>query len=165
MRPHEKIVLDENTGELKDRNDNFAQFYIDKMQLITEMIRENPNAASIFIWLIQHMDKRNALVVSQQALAEAHNLHRNTIATCTNYLKEKKAVQVLRSGGSTIYAVNVQIVWKTNANKKRYAMFDAAVYVAESEQDAPLYNTELVGHAVIKKKRGRPTKMKSTLLS
>ncbi len=84
MKPHEKIVLDENTGELEERNDNFAQFYIDKMPLIAEMIRENPRAATIFIWLIQHMDKRNALVVSQQALAEAHNLHRNTIASCTN---------------------------------------------------------------------------------
>ena len=74
-------------------------------------------------------------------------LHRSTIFRCTNYLKEKKAVNIVKSGSTNIYAINVQLAWKSNANGKKYALFDAAVYVADSEQDKPLFDTQLVGHA------------------
>lgn len=153
---HEKEVTNYQTGEVETVNDNFVQLYIDKLDLIIEMTGENPTAVKVFTWLLKQMDKRNALVVSQQALAEALGLHRNTIGNCTNYLKEKRAIAVFKSGGTNIYAVNAQIAWKSDANGKKYALFDAAVYIADSEQDKPLFDTQLVGHAT-----PRPTKKRS----
>lgn len=143
---HEKEITDYNTGEVELVNDEFVQLYVDKMDIIIEMMGENPTAVKVFLWLLQHMDKRNALVVSQEALSEAMGLHRSTIFRCTNYLKEKKAVNIVKSGSTNIYAINVQLAWKSNANGKKYALFDAAVYVADSEQDKPLFDTQLVGH-------------------
>ena len=147
---HEKQVPNILTGELEHLNDNFVQLYIDKLDLIIEMTGENPTAVKVFVWLLKHMDKRNALVVSQEALAEAMSMHRTTIFRCINYLKEKKAVDIVKSGSTNIYAVNAQIAWKSNANGKNFALFDAAVYIAESEQEGPLFSTDLVGHAVKK---------------
>lgn len=144
---HEKRKTNYETGEVETVNDNFVQLYIDKLGLIVEMTKENPTAVQMFTWLLEHMDKRNALVVSQQAIAEAMSVHRNTIGSCTTYLKEKKAVEVFKSGGTSIYAVNAQIAWKSDANGKKYALFDAAVYISDAEQDKPLFDTELVGHA------------------
>ena len=66
---HEKQVPNIHTGELEHLNDNFVQLYIDKLDLIIEMTGENPTAVKVFVWLLKHMDKRNALVVSQEALA------------------------------------------------------------------------------------------------
>ncbi len=158
---HEKQVPNLHTGEFEHLNDNFVQLYIDKLDLIIEMTGENPTAVKVFVWLLKHMDKRNALVVSQEALAEAMNMHRTTIFRCVNYLKEKKAVDIVKSGNTNIYAINAQIAWKSNANGKNFALFDAAVYVAESEQQGPLFSTDLVGHAVIKKpKKVRPLRTK-----
>ncbi|RZK64460.1 MAG: hypothetical protein EOO85_29730, partial [Pedobacter sp.] len=72
---HEKEVLNYDTGEVETLNDNFVQLYMDNIDLISEMIGENPTAAKIFMWLVKRMDKRNALVVSQEALAEAMGMH------------------------------------------------------------------------------------------
>jgi len=153
---HEKDVVDYSTGEVETVNDNFVQLYLDNIDTIAGIIGENPMGAKIFMWLLKHMDKRNALVISQQALAEAIGVHRNSVANATTYLKEKKAVAVFKSGNTNIYAVNAQIAWKSDANGKKHAWFDAKVYIAEFEQydDQPLFNTQLVGHAVKK-----PTKV------
>jgi hypothetical protein len=145
--PHEKEVTNYHTGEVELVNDKFVQLYVDKLDLIIEMTGENPTAVKIFVWLLQHMDRRNALVISQEALAEAMGMHRTTIFRSTNYLKEKKALDVVKSGNTNIYAVNAQIAWKADAHGKRYALFDAAVYISDSEQDKPLFDTQLVGHA------------------
>lgn len=144
---HEKEVVDYQTGETEIVNDNFVQLYIDKLDLIIEMMGENPMAVKVFTWLLKHMDNRNALVVSQKALAEALEVSRQTIYTSANYLREKKALDILKSGNTNIYAVNVQIAWKSDANNKRFALFNAAVYIGGSEQDKPLFDTQLVGHA------------------
>lgn len=158
---HEKNRIDYHTGEVETVNDKFVQLYIDKLDLIIEMTDENSTAVKVFIWLLQHMDKRNALVVSQEALAEAMGLHRSTIFRCTSYLKEKKAVEIIKSGNTSIYAINAQIAWKSDANNKRYALFDAAVYVADSEQDKPLFDTQLVAHAKPKQSKELTTKKKN----
>jgi hypothetical protein len=158
---HEKEVVDYSTGEVENVNDNFVQLYIDKIPVLLEIMRENRTAGSVFLWLVQHMDKRNALVVSQTALSDALELSKRTVQYSILYLKDKKALTILKSGNTNIYAINAQIAWKSTANGKKYALFDAAVYIAESEQEGPLFSTDLVGHAVVKKpKKARPMRTK-----
>jgi DNA-binding transcriptional ArsR family regulator len=144
---HEKEVTNYHTGEVETVNDNFVQLYVDKLDLIIEMTGENKTAVQVFTWILKHMDKRNALVVSQVALADSFGVTERSIRYSIAYLKEKKAITVLKSGNTNIYAVNAQIAWKADANGKKYALFDAAVYIADSEQDKPLFDTQLVGHA------------------
>lgn len=159
---HEKIVTDPKTDELKEVNNNFVQFYKDSLDFVIEATRENPTALRVFFWIVQHMDNRNALVVSQQTLADTLDLGRTTIHLCTVYLKEKKALTVFKSGNTNIYALNAQIVWQDSAEAKRYAHFDAKVYISgkEQEDDRPLFDTQLIGHAIKKqpkaKKRNQP---------
>lgn len=150
---HEKERIDYHTGVVEEVNTNFVQVYIDHLDLIIEMTSENSTAVKMFIWLMKHMDKNNVLIVSQNALAESLSVTRQTIYNSVIYLKQKKAIAVFKSGGTNIYAVNAQIAWKSNASGKKYAMFDAKVYIAASEQDdeKPLFRTDLIGHAIKKK--------------
>lgn len=143
---HEKEITNYHTGEVETVNDNFVQLYVDKLDLIIEMTGENKKAVQVFTWILKHMDKRNALVVSQVALAEAFKVTERSIRYSIAYLKEKKALTVMKSGNTNIYAVNAQIAWRADASGKRYALFDAAVYIADSEQDKPQFDTQLVGH-------------------
>ncbi len=148
--PHEKNNIDLETGEIKRVNANFVQFYDDHLDLIMKMTKENSTALTVFLWIVKYMDNRNALVVSQQAIAESLGLHKNTVYLAIKYLKEKKALTVLRSSNTNIFAINAQIAWRDSADAKKFAHFDAKVYISESEQhedDAkPLYDKQLVGH-------------------
>ncbi len=154
--PHEKEITNYHTGEVETVNDNFVQLYVDKLDLIIEMTGENKTAVQVLTWILKHMDRRNALVVSQKALSEVFNVTERSIRYSIAYLKEKKALTILKSGNTNIYAVNAQLAWKSDANGKKFALFDAAVYIADSEQDKPLYDTNLVGHA-----KQRPEKVRT----
>jgi hypothetical protein len=151
---HETTILDPSTGELRRINANFVQFYEDHFGLIRSMNLENHTAVNVLLWLVERMDNRNALVVSQQAIASALSLNRKTVERCVTYLRSKKAVTVLKSGNTNVYAVNAQIAWKDTADNKRYAHFDAKVYVSDFEQETDM-QTQLFGHAV---PRPRPDK-------
>jgi hypothetical protein len=147
---HEGSVLDALTGEIRNVNTNFVQFYEDNLNLILQMNIENHSAVNVLLWIVRRMDNRNALVASQQTIANALSLSRQTINASVAYLREKKALTVLKSGNTNVYAVNVQIVWKSTADNKRYAHFDAKVYISDFEQEEERQNvqTQLFGHAV-----------------
>lgn len=149
---HEKNIIDPETGEVTKVNSGFVQLYEDKIPLVIEIMAENQSAGKVLLWLFQHMDNRNALVVSQMALGEALGMSRTTVHYAVTHLKNKKALAVFKSGSTNIYAVNSQIAWKSDANGKRYALFDASVYISDAEQDKPLFSTQLVGHAQPKKR-------------
>lgn len=161
---HEKDKLDFKTGEIKRVNANFVQLYDDTLDLIMLMTKENPMALQVFLWLVKYMDDRNALVVSQQAIAESLQLHKNTVYLAVKYLKERSALTVLRSSNTHVYALNAQIVWRDTADAKKFAHFDAKVYLSESEQqeqdDTIKLGKELIGH--IKPKSPRRLKNKKS---
>ena len=129
---HQKDIVDFTTGELKTVNNGFVQLYEDNIDLIIEIANEHPTAIKVFLFLIKNMDEKNALVISQNALSESLNLHRNTIGNSISYLKEKKALDVFKSGNTNIYAVNSQLAWKSNVEGKRYAMVSAKVFITAS---------------------------------
>lgn len=158
---HQKDIVDFTTGELKTVNNGFVQLYEDNIDLIIEIANEHPTAIKIFLFLIKNMDEKNALVISQNALSESLNLHRNTVGNSISYLKEKNALQVFKSGNTNIYAINSQIAWKSSVDGKKYAMFSAKVFITASEQDET-YKTQLIGHSIKVKKSSR-AKIKSSI--
>lgn len=146
---HESTKINFETGEITEVNANFVQVYVDKIDFITNLIIDNPRATAVFMFLIKHMDKRNAIIISQQAISEAMGISRKTVYSSIKYLIDKRALTIYKSGTSNIYAVNSQIAWKATANGKRYALFDARVYISKSEQD-PIFSSEVV--SIVRKK-------------
>ena len=141
--------IDFGTGEVETVNTDFTQLYDNSAKLMMQ-IADNPTAMKLFWWLISHMDKRNAIVVSQPTLAEELNCTVRTIQTAVADLREHKVMKILKSGNTNIYVVNAEIAWKDSAESKKYAQFDATVYISSSEQENG-YQTRLIGHAVEKK--------------
>lgn len=147
------------TGEVETVNTGFTQVY-DKTASLMIQIAENPTAMKMFWWLISHMDKRNAIVVSQATLAEALNCTERTIRNAIADLKDKKVLTILKVGSANAYVINAEIAWRDTAENKKHAQFDATVYVSSSEQEEQ-YRTQLVGHAV--KKDPSPRHRQKTL--
>ena len=140
--------LNFETAEVETVNSDFTQLY-DKSAALMMQIAENPTAMKLFWWLISHMDKRNAMVVSQPTLAEELKCTVRTIQTAVADLRKHKVMTILKSGNTNIYVVNADIAWKDSAENKKNAQFDATVYLSSSEQETQ-YRTQLMGHAIKK---------------
>lgn len=158
---HEKEKVDHSTGEIKQVNANFFQVYKDNVAFLIDMNKENKTALNVFLWIAKNMDDKNALVVSQEALSNALGVTTRTIQYAIAYLKDKKALEIIKSGSSNIYALNSKIVWQDDADKKKYAHFTAKVYVTGEEQDID-YQTVLFGHATKKEKKVRRPSLEKT---
>jgi len=148
---HMKNVTDRinfQTGEVETVNTGFTQVY-DKTASLMIQIAENPTAMKMFWWLISHMDKRNAIVVSQSTLAEVLNCTERTIRNAITDLKDKKVLTILKVGSANAYVINAEVAWKDTAENKKHAQFDATVYISSSEQEEQ-FRTQLMGHTVKK---------------
>lgn len=146
----ERDRVDYSTGEIKKVNANFFQIYKDNVDLLIEIGQKNKTALNIFLWIAKYMDDRNALVVSQETIAEQLKVTTRTVRYAIAYLKETKALTILKSGSTNIYALNSKIIWQDEAENKKFAHFTAKVYVSSNEQDKE-YKSELFAHAVPKK--------------
>lgn len=128
-------ITDKKTGEEFEANKPFYQFYKHNFKTIRKALRDNPLAANLFLFLVDNMDSKNALLVSQKALEEVLEVGRTSIYNAVKYLVKNQFIKVLKSGTSNIYCVNADIVWTQRADKKVHAKFEAAVYLTASEQD------------------------------
>lgn len=138
--------IDKATGEPKEGNPYFFQFYKHNFKLIRSLLKENSLASQVFMFIVEHMDGNNALVISQHALSEALGYHRQSIYRAVKHLVEGKYLAVVKSGNTNIYCVNADIVWQDTHEKKTFAKFNARVYVTASEQEVG-FKTDLIGHA------------------
>ena len=105
------------------------------------------------------------MCIRDRAIAEALQLHKNTVYLAVKYLKEKKALTVLRSSNTHVFAINAQIAWRDSADAKRFAHFDAKVYISDFEQQSdekPLFNTQLVAHIKPKTTKNLKKKLAET---
>lgn len=136
----ERQIVDNETGEVKSRsslgeNSNFVMLFRNQISSITNLQKEDPRAAGLFMFFIEHMDRDNALIVSIETISELMTWSRPTVCRKIKFLKDKNFLTSLRTGNSNIYFINANIAWTTYANKKEYAKFKANVLISKSEQE------------------------------
>ena len=101
---------------------------------LQKLAMASPAAMGTLMYLVNHMSRSNALVVSQKAIAEGVGTSRETVNKAIRYLADHNFVQVLKAGGATVYVVNSKVAWQGERGA-RYAAFGADVIAIESEQD------------------------------
>jgi hypothetical protein len=140
-------IIDTESGEiLSERvlkgNSNFVQLYRNEMTAVRELIKNNSKAGELFMFLLQHMDTSNALVVSRNTLAEVFETTDRSVSRWIKYLNDNNYVSITKSGNTNIYHVNSSIAWSSNAKSKEYATFTATVFVSRNEQESNLKYTK-----------------------
>lgn len=132
-------------------NKDFKQFSNRHLSSIRAIAQENPCALAVFLLLIEHMDKKNALVISRETISDLLGISTRSVSSHVKYLKDRQLIAVMRSGSSNIYHLNAQVVWSSTADKKKYAKLDAAVVLSEKEQRDPFaMNTDYEKHVTKK---------------
>lgn len=144
---------DLETAEVKEGNPPFVQFYKHSFPFVRKLMKDNPTACEVFMFLVDNMGNDNALVVSQTAMCEALGLARRTIQYAISYLQEHKYIAIIKSGTANVYCVNADIVWQKEHGKKKFAKFSARVYVSESEQVGELVTSHRLPHIELKKSK------------
>ena len=116
-------------------NVNFTQFGNNYLPAWRGLIRKNPIAAEILMFLIEHMGKNhNAVVVSYNTMMELTGRSRPTISRAIRALKDDNWIDAVQVGNTTAYAVNERVAWRSHANHRQYAYFSASVVASSSEQ-------------------------------
>lgn len=114
---------------------DYAQLNLKHIEYLISLNRLNPNALSIFLFILKNMDCYNALVCSQAMLMEYFSLSRSTINRCIADLKKHGFIYITKTGSSNVYLANDNLVWKSPEPSINCCKFPANVILSLSEQD------------------------------
>lgn len=116
---------------------NFIQVNMDPeiCKVRRALMLECPKAYMIFDFLMENADGLNAVICSTHVLMEVLKLSKATVCRAINILKERRFIDVKKSGNANVYFINRELVWKSYGTNYKYAKFKANVIIAESEQD------------------------------
>lgn len=122
----------------KQRKSPFSRFYQvnkDHSEDLMWLVKTNPIAYRILLFLFDHMDKYNAVMCSYQVFQESLEISRATASRAIKLLKDKGFIHVYKSGTSNVYVTNPDLVWNSWGNNVRYCEFPANVILSASEQE------------------------------
>lgn len=122
----------------KARKSPFARFYQvnkDHSEDLMWLLNKNPMAYKVLLFLLDHMDKYNAVMCSYQVLQEYFGSSRQTLSNAVKLLKENGFVAILKSGTSNIYVVNNDLAWNSWGTNIKYCEFPANIILSISEQE------------------------------
>lgn len=140
--------------------DDFAQFNLDPVngKVRRKLMMSCPSAFAIFDFFVEKADRFNAIMCSPKVLEEALGLSQATIYRAINVLREEKFIDVKKSGGSNVYLLNKELVWKSWGTNFKYAEFGAKIILSESEQEEKPTQTKRVNVVSLKEDSQQPRK-------
>jgi hypothetical protein len=132
-------IIEKETGEVLSQRDikgniDFVMVFRQSMPATRDLAIKEPKAFALLWFLIEQMDRENALIISKETLAELHDCSIRTITRQLAVLKDSNFITIVKSGVSNVYLVNASVAWTADGNKKQYAKFKAQVVVSKSEQ-------------------------------
>lgn len=122
----------------KERKSPFRAFYqVNKehSEDLMWLVKANPNAYRILLFLFDHMDKYNAVMCSYSVLQEALEISDSTVKRAIRVLKEHGFIHICKSGTSNVYVTNPDLAWNSWGNNRQYCEFPANIILSASEQE------------------------------
>ena len=132
----EQIAREEKERENASKSPykDWAQLNKKNIVHLIKAAQENPTALSVLLFLIENMNKMNAIIASYSVIQNIMGLSKPTVARSIKYLKEKGFIAIYKSGSSNVYVINDRLVWTNYGNKIQYCKFPAEVILSASEQ-------------------------------
>lgn len=127
----EQIEKEEAAEKRAKKNKDFVQYSEAGLRALAQI--KKGSSLQILHWMTAEMGKDNALIVSQDTIAEALDLSIPTIQRSIKTLIDAQILLMVKVGGGIIYHLNSTIVWKSWATNKKYAKFSAQVILGEKE--------------------------------
>lgn len=123
--------------ERAKKNNNFYMvFKEDGSPIVRELIKTNPRAAELFLFLCEKSDRTNAFIASGKALASFLETSEPTISRAIKILKDKNLIDIFKTGSTNVFVLNPDVVWSAWKTGKKSCLFgNAKVLLSVEEQD------------------------------
>ena len=115
----------------------WLQFEKKALKELQVLAIKSPAAMGTLMYMVNRMSRSNALVVSQQAMADELGIKRESVNRAIKHLVDHNFLQVIKAGGASVYVVNSRVAWQGNRGE-RYAAFQADVIAIEGEQTSSI---------------------------
>ena len=122
----------ESTAEDR-KNGKFVQYDESNISYVRDLIKKNPVAADIFMFLSQHMNRKNAVACPSKVLEEITGKGRTTVSTAIKLLKKDGYISTAKMGTTNVYVLNPTVVWKAWRTNKSYCEFEGKMLISKSE--------------------------------
>lgn len=119
--------------EEREKNHHFVQLSINEISTIAELSKQNPFGLEIYLFMVEHMDNKNALVCPYKVLQEVFGKSRQHISNTVKWLNDNGFIKIAKAGNANIYYINSHIWWKGKGDARKYAECKATVLIAKSE--------------------------------
>ncbi len=125
---------EEKEREEAKKNRGFAQIYDKNANATLQAVAlKSGQAMAMFLWMIENMDNKGGILVSNVTLAEIFQIAPQNISRALKVLRDAGVIMTMRTGGSSLHALNPEVAWRSTNDGKRYALFNASVIVSEKE--------------------------------
>ena len=123
----------------KEKPSTFGWLQLEKKAAkeLQSLAIRSPAAMGTLMYMVNHMSRSNALVVSQKAMAKELGISLKSVGNSVKLLATHHFIETIKVGNTSVYVVNSRVVWQGERGA-RYAAFGADVIALESEQDHPI---------------------------
>ena len=117
-------------------NENFVQVYPKGWARIRKIMKENPAAARVYLFLAEHIDSSTGSVcVAQEVLADELEVAPISIRRHTKWLEDNGAIVRIKVGtGVYAYALDPTDVWRSWDKGKATAAFNTKTLVRKADR-------------------------------
>lgn len=119
-------------------NSDFVMLYRMFIQQIADLGMKDAQALRVLLFLIRHMDTKNALAVPMNVISDMLGLSRQTVSSKIKFLANNGWIEVYKLGKSNVYTVNPDVVWTSYADQKSTCKFEANLLLSSVDNWAIL---------------------------
>lgn len=138
------LAVNQDTGEIVGKvvsesqerahdNRDFVMMYRRFISQIADLGVEDAQALRVLLFLIRHMDTKNALAVPMSLMSDMLGLTRQTVSSKIKFLASNGWISVYKLGRQNVYVVNPDVVWTAYGDQKAYCKFEANVLLSDED--------------------------------
>jgi len=123
----------------KDKPNTYGWLQLEKKaaKALQDLAIRSPAAMGTLMYMVNHMSRSNALVVSQKAIAAELGISLKSVGNSVKLLTTHHFIEVIKVGNTSVYRVNHRVAWQGERGA-RFTTFGAEVIALENEQDNPI---------------------------
>lgn len=130
------IIAEPTTDQKPDRatsNKDFVMLYRHFISQIADLGMQDAQALRVLLFLVRHMDTKNALAVPMSLISDILELSRQTVSAKIKFLSDNGWITIYKLGRQNVYVVNPDVVWTAYGDQKSYCRFEANVLLSDKD--------------------------------
>jgi len=132
------LIEAEKAAQRIPKNMDFVQLQRSELRAISALAAKSALALDLLMILAQSMNKKNAVMMSYQAMEAITGKTSRHLRRAITILKSDNWIQVIKVGTANAYVLTEAVFWTDRGDNRHMADFSAQVITTLNEQDKDL---------------------------